>query len=245
MASVVVTGASRGIGLAIAERLASVGHDVIAVARSTGASIDAAIGRLGGIKAGSLRFRAADLSDIASLPALARALRAEHGPITALVNNAGTGTAALLAGMKDDEIEHVVRLNLLSPMILTRHVVRGMLAAGDGGRIVNISSIVAFSGYKGLTAYAATKAGTIGFTRALARELGLLGITVNAIAPGFVDTDLTRDMGEDERAQIVRRSALRRMAKPADVAAAVEYLLGEGARNVTGTVVTVDAGATA
>lgn len=245
MPSVVVTGASRGIGLATAERLAGAGHDVIAVARSAGAAFDAAVGRLGELNAGSLRFRAADLSDLAGLPALAGALRAEHGPITALVNNAGTGRATLLAGMKDDEIERIVRLNLISPLILTRHVVRGMLADGRGGRIVNVSSIVAFTGFKGLAAYSATKAGTVGFTRSLARELGALGITVNAVAPGFVDTDLTRDMGDDERAQIVRRSALRRLAEPADVAAAVEYLLGEGARNVTGTVVTVDAGATA
>jgi 3-oxoacyl-[acyl-carrier protein] reductase len=146
--------------------------------------------------------------------------------------------------MQDGEIERILRFNLLSPMVLTRHVVRGMMADG-GGRIVNVSSIVAFSGFKGLAVYAATKAGTIGFTRALARELGGLGITVNAVAPGFVDTDLTRGMGDNERSQVTRRSALRRLVEPADVAAAVEYLLGEGARNVTGTVLVVDAGATA
>jgi 3-oxoacyl-[acyl-carrier protein] reductase len=240
----VVTGASRGIGLAVAQRLACAGHEVIAVARSAGAPLQSAIAQVTGNRSGSLRFQAADLSDIGSLAALARSLRREWGSIAALVNNAGTGSAGLLATMQDGEIERMLRLNLLSPMILTRHIVRGMMADG-GGRIVNISSIVGFAGFKGMAAYAASKAGMVGFTRALARELGPLGITVNAVAPGFVDTDLTRGMGEAERAQVVRRSALRRLAEPSDVGAAVEFLLGEGSRNITGTVLTVDAGATA
>jgi 3-oxoacyl-[acyl-carrier protein] reductase len=240
----VVTGASRGIGLAIARRLACAGHDVVAVARSAGAPLESAIAEAKKRGNGSLHFQQADLSEIEALPALARLLRRKSGPIEALVNNAGTGNAGLLATMQDGEIERMLRLNLLSPIILTRHVARGMMADG-GGRIVNVSSIVGFAGFKGMAAYAASKAGLIGFTRALAREFGPLGITVNAIAPGFVDTDLTRSMGEADRAQVTRRSALRRLAEPCDVAAAVDYLLGEGARNVTGTVLTVDAGATA
>jgi 3-oxoacyl-[acyl-carrier protein] reductase len=113
------------------------------------------------------------------------------------------------------------------------------------GRIVNISSIVAATGYSGLSVYSATKASLIGFTRSLAREMGSLGITVNAIAPGFVATDMTGEMGEEERERIVRRSALRRLVEPVDVARSVEFLLGEGGRHITGTVVTVDAGNTA
>jgi 3-oxoacyl-[acyl-carrier protein] reductase len=119
-----------------------------------------------------------------------------------------------------------------------------MLADG-GGRIVNIASITAFAGYSGLSVYSATKASLIGFTRSLAREVGRMGVNVNAVAPGFVDTDLTHGLTDERRQQIVRRSALRRMTSVDDVANAVEFFLGDRARNVTGTVLTVDAGATA
>jgi len=137
-----------------------------------------------------------------------------------------------------------VRLNTLSPLVLTKYVARSMMADG-GGRIVNVASIVSATGYSGLSVYGATKASLVGFTRSLARELGALGITVNAVAPGFVDTDMTQSLGAEERAQVVRRSALRRLAGVEDVAHAVEFLLGDKARNITGTVLTVDAGSTA
>jgi 3-oxoacyl-[acyl-carrier protein] reductase len=129
-------------------------------------------------------------------------------------------------------------------MVLTKHVVRSMMADG-GGRIVNISSIVAFTGYSGLAVYAATKASLIGFTRSLAREVGRAGVNVNAVAPGFVSTEMTQGMTEESRAQIARRSALKRMVDVDDVANAVDFLMSERAKNITGTVVTVDAGNTA
>jgi 3-oxoacyl-[acyl-carrier protein] reductase len=135
-------------------------------------------------------------------------------------------------------------LNTLSPIMLTKYVVRNMMSDGIG-RIVNVASIIAFTGYSGLAAYAATKASMIGFTRSLAREVGRLGITVNAIAPGFLATEMTHGLVEEQRQQIVRRSALRRLAEVEDVANAVEYLLGDKARNISGTVLTIDAGATA
>jgi len=113
------------------------------------------------------------------------------------------------------------------------------------GRIVNVSSIVASTGYSGLSVYSATKAALLGFTRSLAREVGQLGITVNAVAPGFIDTDMTQELDESHRAQISRRSALKRMAEPVDIARSVAFLLGDGGRNITGTVLTVDAGNTA
>jgi 3-oxoacyl-[acyl-carrier protein] reductase len=122
--------------------------------------------------------------------------------------------------------------------------VRSMMSDG-GGRIVNIASVVAFTGYSGLSVYSASKASLIGFTRSLAREVGKLGITVNAVAPGFVDTEMTRGMKEEQREQIVRRSALKRLVDVEDVANAVGFLLSDGAKNITGTVVTVDAGNTA
>ena len=116
---------------------------------------------------------------------------------------------------------------------------------GDPGRVVNVSSIIGFTGYSGLSVYAATKASMLGFTRSLAREVGRLGITVNAVAPGFIDTDMTHGLAGEQRQQVVRRSALRRLAEVEDVANAVEYLLSDKARNISGTVLTVDAGATA
>jgi 3-oxoacyl-[acyl-carrier protein] reductase len=129
-------------------------------------------------------------------------------------------------------------------MALTKYAVRSMMADG-GGRIVNISSVAAFTGYDGLSVYSATKAAMLGFTRSLAREVGPLGITVNAVAPGFIDTTMTGELTQVQRAKIIGRSALRRMAEPGDVAAAVDFLFGETARNITGISMTVDAGNTA
>jgi 3-oxoacyl-[acyl-carrier protein] reductase len=243
MRNVLVTGGSRGIGLAIARRLAGVGYDVIAVARRESQELRAGIAEFGA-SSGSISFRAYDLSDTDAIPAFVKSLRDEFGPLYGLVNNAGLGTEGLLATMHNSEIEGLVRLNVLSPMILTKYVVRHMMAAGEG-RIINISSIIASTGYNGLSVYGATKAAATGFTRSLAREVGKVGITVNAIAPGFIATELTQSMGDDQQKRIASRSALRRLPETDDVAAMVEYLLGEGGRNVTGTVLTIDAGNTA
>lgn len=254
MRNVLVTGGSKGLGLAIASRLAACGYRVIALARRETGELRAEIDRLaalaphdadeGGATSGELRFRAFDLADIGAIGAMVQELRREVGPLYGLVNNAGLGTPGLLSMMRDADVEALVRLNTLSPMLLTKYAVRSMMAE-RAGRIVNISSIVASSGYKALSAYSATKASLEGFTRSLAREVGQLGITVNAVAPGFVDTAMTHALDDKEREQITRRSALRRMAEPGDVAAAVEYLLGEKARNITGIILTVDAGNTA
>ena len=146
--------------------------------------------------------------------------------------------------MHNAQIERLIRVNTLSPIVLTKYVVRVMMADG-GGRIVNVSSIIGFTGYSGLAAYAATKAAMLGFTRSLAREVGRTNITVNAVAPGFLDTEMTSGMEGAQRQQVARRSALRRLAEIEDVANAIEYLLSDKARNVTGTVLTVDAGSTA
>jgi 3-oxoacyl-[acyl-carrier protein] reductase len=257
MRNVLVTGGSRGLGLAIASRLATCGYRVIALARAETRELRAEIERLaslaaragksaseGGGGSGELHFRAFDLADIGAIGALVGELRRELGPLYGLVNNAGLGTAGLLSMMRDADLEALVRLNTLSPMLLTKYVVRAMMSEREG-RIVSISSIVASSGYKALSAYSATKASLEGFTRSLAREVGSLGITVNAVAPGFVDTAMTHALTDTEREQITRRSALRRMVEPDDVAGAVEYLLSEKARNITGVTLTVDAGNTA
>lgn len=240
MHNVLVTGGSRGIGLAIARRLSDAGYNVIAAARRQGDDLEAAIAQAGG----RLHFRACDLAAIDTIPAFAKLVRDDFGPIYGLVNNAGLGTEGLLATMHNSQIEALVQLNVLSPIILTKYVARQMMADG-AGRIINISSIIATTGYNGLSVYGATKAAASGFTRSLAREVGKLGITVNAIAPGFIDTELTHNLSDEGRKRIAGRSALRRLPETDDVARMVEYLLGEGGRNVTGTVFTVDAGNTA
>jgi 3-oxoacyl-[acyl-carrier protein] reductase len=241
MRNVLVTGGSRGIGLAIARRLTASGYHVTAVARRESDDLRQAVHEVGGDR---LRFKPFDLSEIDAIPAFVKALRDEFGAIYGLVNNAGTSTEGLLATMRNSDIEAQIRLNVLSPAILTKYVVRHMMADG-AGRIVNISSIIASTGYNGLSVYGATKAAATGFTRSLAREVGKLGITVNAIAPGFIDTELTKGLSEEDRQRIAGRSALRRLPEAGDVAAMVEFLLGEGGRNITGTVLTVDAGNTA
>ena len=244
MHNVLVTGGSRGIGLAIAQRLADAGYSVIAVSRRESDRLREAIAAAAKGD-GRLHFRAFDLADIDAIPAFVKSLREEFGAIHGLVNNAGIGTEGLLATMHNSEIEALMRLNVLSPIILTKYVVRYMMADGAGGRVINMSSIIASTGYNGLSVYGATKAAATGFTRSLAREVGKLGITVNAIAPGFVDTELTQSLSEDQRKRIAGRSALRRLPETDDVARMVEYLLGDGGRNITGAVLTIDAGNTA
>jgi 3-oxoacyl-[acyl-carrier protein] reductase len=244
MHNVLVTGGSRGIGLAISQRITAAGYNVIAVARRESDELRNAIGEAAAHGAGGLHFRAFDLGDVDAIPAFLKRVRDEFGAIYGLVNNAGIGTEGLLATMHNSQIEALLRLNVLSPVILTKYVVRHMMADG-AGRIINMSSIIATTGYNGLSVYGATKAAATGFTRSLAREVGKLGITVNAIAPGFMDTELTQSLGEEQRQRIAGRSALRRLAAPDDVARMVEYLLGDGGRNITGTVLTLDAGNTA
>ena len=240
--NVIVTGGSRGIGLAIVRRLALSGHyNVIAVARHESEDLERVMRATG---EGRLHFKAFDLGQTHEIPVFVKELRGAFGVIYGLVNNAGIGGEGLLATMGNAEIEALLRLHVLSPIVLTKYVVRHMMADG-AGRIVNISSIVASTGYNGLSVYAASKAASAGFTRSLAREVSRLGITVNAIAPGFIDTELTRSLEKEGRRRITGRTALRRLPKAEDVASMVEYLLGEGGRNITGTVLTVDAGNTA
>jgi 3-oxoacyl-[acyl-carrier protein] reductase len=191
-----------------------------------------------------MRFVAFDLSQVDAIPEMVRTLKAEHGPIWGLVNNAGMSVDGLLASTHNAQIEAVIRLNVTAPIVLTKYVVRGMLT-GDGGRIVNLSSVVGSTGYAGLSVYGATKASMIGFTKSLAREVGAQQITVNAVAPGFIETEMTAGLGDEGKEQVKRRSALRRLAEVEDVAAMVAFLLGEGGRNITGAVMTIDAGNTA
>jgi 3-oxoacyl-[acyl-carrier protein] reductase len=221
---VIVTGGSRGFGLGIVRRL---------VHRARPAHA-----------ARSLQFVSFDLSEISAVGDLVKSIRREGGPIYGLVNNAAVGASSLLALMATADIEGVVRLNTLSPTVLTTHVIRHMLADG-AGRMINVASIVGFTGYRGRSVYSATKASLIGLTRSLAREVGRLRVTVNGVAPGFLDTEMTQGLDAEHRAPVIRRSALQRLPAIEDVANAVAFLLGAGTESITGTVLTVDAGRTA
>jgi 3-oxoacyl-[acyl-carrier protein] reductase len=244
MQTVIVTGGSRGLGLGIARKLVAAGYQVVAIARRESEQLACAMRPKEPGQRTSLYFKAFDLEDTSGIPNLVKELRKEFGSIHGLVNNAGLGTSGILGTMHDSQIERLVRLNTVSSIILTKYVLRSMMADG-GGRIVNVASIVGVTGYSGLSVYSATKASMIGFTRSLAREVGPLGINVNAVAPGFLDTKMTDSLTGPQREQIARRSALQRLAEVDDVANAVEFLLSDKARNITGTVLTVDAGNTA
>lgn len=233
---VVVTGASRGLGEAVTVRLLGAGYMVVGVAR-TGAPPETA---------GHVNYRhyAFDVSDLPLIPTLARMIASEVGPVFGLVNNAATGLEGILPTMHNTEVASMLRTNLEAPMILTKYLCRPMIARREG-RIISISSIVANTGYRGLSVYAATKAGLEGFTRSLARDLGPRGITVNCVAPGFLPTQMTEGLGVENLERIRRRAALGRFPARVEVAAMVEYLLGPPGAGITGTVVTVDAGNTA
>jgi len=168
----------------------------------------------------------------------------KHGNLYGLVNNAALGLDGVLATMHDSQIGQVLDVNVKSTIILTKYSTRSMLLTGEG-RVVNISSIIANTGFKGLSVYAASKAALIGFTRSLARELGNVGITVNAIAPGYMETDMTKSIDKDKLKSIVRRSPLNRLVTTDSVASGVAYLLGPEAGMITGSTLTIDAGGSA
>ena len=244
MRNVIVTGGSRGLGLAIVKHLVADGYHVTAIARRESEQLHEEIVRAGLEHAGAIAFVPFDFADLDSIPDLVSRLKKQFGVPYGLINNAAIGTEGLLATMHNSQIEELLRINVAAPITLTKYVVRNMMAAGSG-RVVNISSIVGSTGYSGLSVYGSTKAAMIGFTKSLAREVGRLGITVNAIAPGFMTTEMTVSLDATDRVKVARRAALLRLAEVEDVANAVGYLLDDRARNVTGTVLTVDAGATA
>jgi 3-oxoacyl-[acyl-carrier protein] reductase len=242
--NVLVTGATRGLGLGIARTLAASGFQVIAIARREGNQFPAVCEEVNASGTGALHYRGFDLCETDGIAEFVRGLRVEFGSFYGLVNNAGIGDAGVLSNMPNQTIERLLRINVLSPIVLTKYLSRSMMTARSG-RIVNVSSVVSTTGYAGLSVYSASKASLLGFTRSLARELGPLGITVNAVAPGFVDTEMTHDLDARARAKIAGRSALRRMPEVADVANTVDFLFSDKARNITGTAMTVDAGNTA
>jgi 3-oxoacyl-[acyl-carrier protein] reductase len=244
MRSVIVTGGSRGIGLGITKQLLTSGYQVVVIARKSNLNFDACLQDAERSSPGCLHFLPFDLEDTSGIPALGKTLRKVCGTIYGLVNNAGISVDGALPMLQTSQIEKVVRVNTIAPIMLARSVLGSMMAAGEG-RIVNVASVTALTGYAGLSVYSATKSSLIGFTRSLAREAGPHGITVNAVAPGFIETELTAGASEEMRQKIARRNALKRPAAIEDVARAVCFLLDDDAKCITGTTITVDAGNTA
>ena len=232
-----VTGASRGIGAAIADTLAAAGAQVIGTATSAAGA--EAIGQR--LAAHRGKGRVLDVTDGAAVEALIESIIKEHGALSILVNNAGITRDQLLMRMKDADWQAVLDTNLSSVYRTSKTVLRGMMKARKG-RIISIASVVGVTGNPGQTNYAAAKAGIIAFSKSLAREIGSRGITVNVVAPGFIDTDMTRALGEEQRKMLEATIALGRLGKPEDIAQAVLFLASPAAAYITGETLHVNGG---
>ena len=226
--SVLVTGGNRGIGREIAQAFVALGDDVAITYRS------------GEPPAGMLAVKA-DVTDPDSLDAAFAAIEEQHGPVEVLVANAGITRDALLLRMSDDDFDDVLQTNLVGSFRVAKRAAKGMLRL-KRGRLIFISSVVALLGSAGQTNYAAAKAGLVGFARSAARELGSRGITANVVAPGFVDTDMTAALSEEQRTKILAQVPLGRYASTDEVAGVVTFLAGDAAGYITGAVIPVDGG---
>jgi 3-oxoacyl-[acyl-carrier protein] reductase len=228
-----VTGASRGLGRAIAAELARQGARVVGTATSDAGARS--------IAEAGLSAKVLDVRDAARCDALIESVQKELGDVLILVNNAGITRDNLALRMKDGDWDEVIETNLRAVFRLSRAVMRGMMKA-RWGRIVNITSVVGAAGNPGQANYAAAKAGVVGMTKSLAREVGSRNITVNCVAPGFIDTDMTRALSEEQRQALLAQIPLGRLGAPEDVAAAVAYLVSPGGGYVTGAVLHVNGG---
>lgn len=234
-----VTGATRGIGKAIAIELAKQGASVIGTATTeSGAEAISRYLAESGYQGQGMRL---DVTDPVAIEQVLKAITGAYGHPTILVNNAGITRDNLLLRMKEEEWQQILDTNLTSVFRVTKACLRGLLKA-KWGRIINIASVVGSSGNPGQTNYAAAKAGMMGFTRSLAREIGSRGVTVNCVAPGFIDTDMTRELDEAQRSALLKTIPLERLGQPEEIAATVAFLASEGAGYITGETLHVNGG---
>ena len=236
MKNVMLTGATKGLGLALAQNLVNEAYRVICVGRTPSPEFKNLLEQ----HSDRIEFYCFDLYETKKIGQLIIDITNTHGPLYGLINNAGVGLDGVLATQHLSDIENVLKLNLEAPIVLSKYACRSMLL-NKQGRIINISSIIATTGYNGLAAYAASKAGLNGFTRSLSRELGRANITVNCIAPGFMETDMTIGLDNTKMQSIKRRSPLG-LPNTVDVAGAAKFLLSDEAAKITGTSITIDGG---
>lgn len=239
--TVIVTGGSRGIGAALVDSFLAAGDRVATCSRKETAAVSR--WSTADDRGDRFYFEPLDIAAPERFDVFLEHVIRKFGTVDILVNNAGVAREGVLGLMRDADIDTVIDLNLKATLRVTRAVVRRMLLQGSG-RIINISSVVGLSGYRGLSVYSATKAGLDAITRALARELGSRGITVNSVAPGYLETELSGELSDAQLQQIVRRTPLGRLAEPSDVVSAVRFLTSSEAAFVTGQVLVVDGGLT-
>ena len=234
--SIIVSGGSRGLGQSIVSGLIDSGHRVATFSRSRTPFIESLSGHE------RFTYHSADATDTKALVEFVSNFQSASGRVDALINNAGVAYDGVLALTSESDIAKMLDINLKASIVLAKECVRYMLGQ-NSGNIINISSLIAQRGFTGLSAYAATKAGMIGFTKSLAREVGGRGIRVNAIAPGYLETDMSEELTDRQREQIRRRTPLGRLGTSDDVVPVVEFLLSPASQFITGQVITVDGGA--
>ncbi|MCU8001468.1 SDR family NAD(P)-dependent oxidoreductase [Shewanella sp. SM96] len=240
MKNVIVTGSAKGLGLEISKQLAAAGYRVIGISRTATEQYES----LQAEYPENVHFYKFDFTNTDKISQIVKQISKTHGRIYGLINNAALGHDGVLATMHECDIAEVIKINVEAPILLTKYVSRSMLL-NKTGRIVNVGSIIGSTGFNGLSVYGATKSALGGFTKSLARELGKVQITVNTLAPGYMETNMTDGLVGDKLEKIKRRSCLGRLANVSDAASMVLFLVSESASGVTGATFTVDAGSTA
>ena len=237
---VIVTGSSKGLGLEICKTLLENNYKVVGISRTLSEDFK----QLQNKYENQLFYKEFDFINCQDIHKLTKSITKEFGNIYALINNAAIGNDGVLGTMHESDISTLLKVNIEAPILLSKYASRSMLLKLRG-RVINIGSIIASTGFSGLSVYAASKSAISGFTKSLSRELGRANITVNTIAPGYMQTNMTKDLKDEKLESIKRRSPLGHLANVTDVASMVVYLLSEQAKNITGTTITIDAGSTA